>query len=64
MFLAERPRSPAPDRWRGECRELSDQALGAPAGRCSADRMISILCFCWSEEQFKDNLKSDLENDK
>jgi len=39
IFLGERPRSPAPDRWRDECRERSDQALDVPAGRCSVDRM-------------------------
>ena len=40
--IAERPRSPAPDRWRDECRERSDQALGVPAGRCSVDRIVSV----------------------
>jgi hypothetical protein len=44
-ILRERPRSPAPDSWRDECRERSDQALGVPAGRCSVDRIVRILSF-------------------
>ncbi len=46
LFSAERPRSPAPDRWRDECRERNDQALGVPAGSHSVDRMVRAISFC------------------
>ena len=42
-IFAERPRSPAPDRWRDECRERSELALGVPAGRCSVDPMVQFI---------------------
>ena len=44
-FFAERPRSPTPDRWRDECRERSDQALGVPAGSHSLDRLVRTFDF-------------------
>jgi len=44
-IVCQRLPSPAPDRWRVECRGAKRPAFGVTAGRCSVDGMVRICCW-------------------